>query len=1521
MPGVEGCRDSLLGFLVGLSIDPASPVVPAAIGLCTDANGHSLVSHCLRALSAAITHDMRGQGLGAVESDVHTALLSHLAPVYSGDKDMSSVVSGMVGTPVDPERPSEEQEIATRCLVSRVVLPYLQQLQCLLSHNDGKLDLDYILSCWRSWVWHLDTLTPEVDTYLSHCEGMICYSKGGREMAVENCRAALGGLHALAKVPTSASIPLDTALQVAEGVLLQQDLCSEGGTQYNESLYVRRESVHKAYTDFIGQEVAAEGTMPLMVLLGERGMGKTWEAAALTLQTVRDKTLSTVPYYLSLSQPLEETLHSLFGVSSMSELAPLLVSITGSDRRVLFVLDGLQEVETAEKRRKILTWVTQLLEATNGHTLVMVTSTPAVWGQCIEDATLLSATQSLSSPEAGSYTVHLPRLSRDEVSQAMSLYGLPEYLSPSLRSLLGNPAMLELLQERIGSRVMCAPSLSLSCSLSCSNPYSPLLDAPTGEAVLERLGITGAVRLSGLLPLLALLGQDPSGSVSMSSAGVVELSVTPGYSVLLDSGILCITPEPKRCLSVSPCYQSLCQLLLDELGLYPTGEQPVGNDVDGAADDAPVASIDLSTGDLSTVTTTSISTPAYSEAGDMPTHERVLAEILSSELTFNARVCELSTRLSDLLPLLSEAQQEELARYATGLDLVRNVSDIFVSSLQGMKTANKTLATLLVEWTPLISSFKGYVAYYDSCKTFMEQDSVCEALTRVQVRTVGKEEYPSTVGSLLAEPWQRVMRYELLAGEYLKKLPPRHPEIEDMERALHGLKEVAQSVQSTKGHLEGKDGILALCYRLTGGNRDEMVEFLTQPHVSLKQEMQMQVQSSTFGVKVHRNRTLFLLNDHLLVSQVVGRRRSSGAAPKSGESPDLLRITHSLDLNDVELELDGPETSPTKMTLVAPGLSMWTEVAYNVMAWLPVFRQTKDALGGLPDPKLEAALTAALEGYKVDLVTESESVATLLRDERLKSAIVRTPQHWFAWAQNGREDTLRDVADVLKAQASEDVSLVGDRGETGDNTPTSWVAAAFKSLQQSIFSIDSSRPILASVDNVALMLEHCEDILQRTEDVATSLGPIFSPLPVVAEYVKHHHSLLNVVFGSMIDTILENDVPRDVVLSVMEFAHKWDERARLLGVGSVDSDAPYLQEDISSPPQPLAVMLFRLSSAHEAQITLNLTTQWDSIVATLYPRALSGKDSQLTSGDSQPGCHSQIMSVLGPAIAASYSHVAEFYSSIVPGMTIPCPSYSMVPDSDVVSIDQYPWDFYASATYFDLDIDAGTVDIRSWQAHKAVTVLWNDVFALQSSLDDVSLALVEAVCDDHFTETVDKDTVRNLLPNQLFAAYLTAALLRLTGRDGTAKPIWGLGWMKKSHTLRNPDVKARFISDIFRIDTFLKSHVANLGSATDPAFTRRVTKLTQSMLAIPNYAQPNSDVTRLIKVTIEGLFGAEGVSETNARLLLSLRSPKSTKADDAVIESIRSCIHGEAPRRQMDGATSLSFEEMVFCRVQQYSPE
>ena len=50
-----------------------------------------------------------------------------------------------------------------------------------------------------------------------------------------------------------------------------------------------------------------------------------------------------------------------------------------------------------------------------------------------------------------------------------------------------------------------------------------------------------------------------------------------------------------------------------------------------------------------------------------------------------------------------------------------------------------------------------------------------------------------TINEYMSQPQQRVFKYELLLKEYLKKLPPYHPDYEDVKQALKTFGEINMS--------------------------------------------------------------------------------------------------------------------------------------------------------------------------------------------------------------------------------------------------------------------------------------------------------------------------------------------------------------------------------------------------------------------------------------------------------------------------------------------------------------------------------------------------------------------------------------------------------------------------------------------------------------------------------------------------------------------------------------------------------
>ncbi|GIQ83297.1 hypothetical protein KIPB_004599 [Kipferlia bialata] len=855
MPEEHYGSSTLSAMCPGIPPGLARVVVPAVIGLCDGSNTDP--QHLsLRPLALSVSQQLDGLSLGVSEVHVMSVLDQHLFLVgqcQGGGGCHSDLVSALLSDrPYTPIADSGE-DITTRCQVIRVLWPCIQALLSSVSRlcpshtNDALTDApDACLRYPSEGGAH--HMAPEEygDTWERGSQPVCLYNEANRTLHLARLAAISSQLlsmtlryNTMQMQPRAMS--LAAALQVSETLLIQQDLCSEDGVQYQEALHVWTQATAPVLSLFMKQRGSRSHPIrPLMVLLGARGVGKTWQAAAFALQTARDKHLATVPYYVSLRHPLRDTLLSCFGVSEPGALAKCICSMASRGKGLLLILDGLQEVQGEEQRHETISWVLQLLKSAPPTTRVLLTSTRETWHECIGAGVSLyrpvveALTFRASPCQDDPSTTTLPHMSRTEIQEGLSRYGLPCVLTSTVTELGGSPSLLGVLSRHM-SGVDAMPSDTTSMSL----------------AVFEGLGLTPEVLSECVYPLFKCLGYGTDGRVS--DCDLVGLRSLPGWSTVTNSGLLCRVSETVHTLRHQ--YRPFAQVLMHNLD------------------------------------------------GKTEHRQMLVAELLKTEVTFNQRLWELRRRLTELSLGLKGARKEtaELGRYTRNLNIIQEVSDGFIRDLEAMGATPATLGDVLNSNAASICMYKPYIAQLAACHRYLAGRRVSRALKAVRVESVGGDPEPWPTSALLVEPAQRTMRYHLLASEYRKCLPPNHHEIVSMDKAVCVLSQMAQGVNETERQVDGKTGLRTLCQTLTGQGSKELAVLLLQPHRTVVAEMEMEVETGIQGTGSNLHR-VYLLNDMVLVMGPVDTTEAHTCVVRSslgeveiemagpGGAPTLLRL-------------------------------------------------------------------------------------------------------------------------------------------------------------------------------------------------------------------------------------------------------------------------------------------------------------------------------------------------------------------------------------------------------------------------------------------------------------------------------------------------------------------------------------------------------------------------------------------------------------------------------------------------------
>ncbi len=222
-------------------------------------------------------------------------------------------------------------------------------------------------------------------------------------------------------------------------------LASRYGVRYDPELYVPRTREEGVFEDFLLDAGFTDKNCFLM--LGDVGMGKTWTMARLSTMALD----SGAPVFFVPLRHGVQSLTGLFNVQSLSQLVTLLEDgLSSTDSSAVIFLDGLDEMyvqgarallgELANCRSSRVSFVLSCRVADWAHNDPIVQASYDLRHFIHEnpDATEMTRTRGVETP----VSVFMSEFSDDELSEAMSRYGLPRDVPTDLVPLLRRPYFL-----------------------------------------------------------------------------------------------------------------------------------------------------------------------------------------------------------------------------------------------------------------------------------------------------------------------------------------------------------------------------------------------------------------------------------------------------------------------------------------------------------------------------------------------------------------------------------------------------------------------------------------------------------------------------------------------------------------------------------------------------------------------------------------------------------------------------------------------------------------------------------------------------------------------------------------------------------------------------------------------------------------------------------------------------------------------------------------------------------------------
>ncbi|GIQ84585.1 hypothetical protein KIPB_006107, partial [Kipferlia bialata] len=453
-------------------------------------------------------------------------------------------------------------------------------LSLLRSENS---DLRALLQGWVSEQRQRDQCIQEHLTQLQSCldtvQGELSFLNAQCNTCLDAVESLTQSMSTLLKGYTAnlEHMSVDESRQLARCLLQEQCLRSEFGVPYQPGRYVST-LLQNTLSDFSRQCLSGKtAERSLFVLLAQMGLGKTWNAAHFAHSlcaadtppaTPLGSAYCLIPFFIILRGGIEKSMGAYFNVSTPTETAERCRSLHARGKTPVFVLDGLDEVTSAEGRQDALQWVTQFLQAVDGHALVLLTCRTSAWtGSAYITAKERELGAHLFSPDGVSSTSHssveLSEFSDAELPTALGLYGLDTpSLPPPLREMCRKPYILGLIAEYAG-RTGTVPDPRDVPS------FMPVFRHPldkSADTILHRMGIVKDVIPSVFGPFLTLLGDV---SASIDQTALTDVYGSLHWETLVTSGLLDVTRTGffSTEYSIVPLYRPYVRCLMQEQGI------------------------------------------------------------------------------------------------------------------------------------------------------------------------------------------------------------------------------------------------------------------------------------------------------------------------------------------------------------------------------------------------------------------------------------------------------------------------------------------------------------------------------------------------------------------------------------------------------------------------------------------------------------------------------------------------------------------------------------------------------------------------------------------------------------------------------------------------------------------------------------------------------------------------------------------------------------------------------------------
>ncbi|MFX1297301.1 MAG: leucine-rich repeat domain-containing protein [Promethearchaeota archaeon] len=398
------CWDSLKKNLKKAGKWALTKCVPVAIGIATGGLGLGTVA---APAVSEILNKLRNRGLNIskdVQDELENILLNKTDA--SIEELMKKLIRANEGGSIDPDKLKR----LIRLSIKEDLHPFLAEIQAVLGTLQQEQEhLTLIFEDWtleqcdkleglqeemlEQFGFTLDgldrieqNLLPSLEDFnmkLSSIENVVTSTSLGIKEANNRLYAMEDKLDALYNEVCREileELSLEELFQASRIQFQNMRLAGKFDKPYDEDLFIETPRLLQDFMNYLRQK---QNTTPVFLLLSSVGMGKTWNAVHLGVQS-RNSLLS-IPFFVPIHMGYGEILKDSFQIieSSMAGLARIIGEkceriCSNTKKRVLFIFDGIDEYPAAN-REPFLNFLRHLLQGYKHAVRILLTDRTTDW--------------------------------------------------------------------------------------------------------------------------------------------------------------------------------------------------------------------------------------------------------------------------------------------------------------------------------------------------------------------------------------------------------------------------------------------------------------------------------------------------------------------------------------------------------------------------------------------------------------------------------------------------------------------------------------------------------------------------------------------------------------------------------------------------------------------------------------------------------------------------------------------------------------------------------------------------------------------------------------------------------------------------------------------------------------------------------------------------------------------------------------------------------------------------------------